>query len=507
VSSYVIGIDIGTQGTKAALFDEEMKLVTTAFEESRLISPEPGTVWQEPDDLYMSCARTIKELLDKSGIKPSDVATIGIDGQMAGIMGVDEKGEASTYYDSWLDTRCGKYMEQMRARAGKRIIELSGGPATYVHGPKILWWKNEQPEAYRRTARFVTPQAYVVGRMTGLAGSEAYFDYTHLHFSCLADNANKRWSDELLETFDIDKSKMARIVSPFDVIGKVTKDFAALSGLVEGIPVVAGCGDTAASTFGSGMFDKGLIMDCAGTASVLCSVVDSYVPDTQNETLTMMRSPVDGLFLPLAYINGGGMCIRWFRDTLSGKPTASYGELEAEAENITPGSEGLIFIPHFSGRVLPSNTNLKGAWLGLDFKHTRGHMFRAVMEAVAYEYRYYLSVLRNLHPEDEFNNMLIIGGGAKSPLFNRIKADVLGVRVTTFETGETALLGSAVIAAYGIGMLEDYRKPIRSVMKKGAEFVADMNRHKEYDLYAKSYLMAIDQITPFYDNFVIMKET
>lgn len=507
MSSYVIGIDIGTQGTKAALFDEEMKLVTTAFEESRLISPEPGTVWQEPDDLYMSCARTIKELLDKSGIKPSDVATIGIDGQMAGIMGVDEKGEASTYYDSWLDTRCGKYMEQMRARAGKRIIELSGGPATYVHGPKILWWKNEQPEAYRRTARFVTPQAYVVGRMTGLAGSEAYFDYTHLHFSCLADNANKRWSDELLETFDIDKSKMARIVSPFDVIGKVTKDFAALSGLVEGIPVVAGCGDTAASTFGSGMFDKGLIMDCAGTASVLCSVVDSYVPDTQNETLTMMRSPVDGLFLPLAYINGGGMCIRWFRDTLSGKPTASYGELEAEAENITPGSEGLIFIPHFSGRVLPSNTNLKGAWLGLDFKHTRGHMFRAVMEAVAYEYRYYLSVLRNLHPEDEFNNMLIIGGGAKSPLFNRIKADVLGVRVTTFETGETALLGSAVIAAYGIGMLEDYRKPIRSVMKKGAEFVADMNRHKEYDLYAKSYLMAIDQITPFYDNFVIMKET
>jgi len=506
VSSYVIGIDIGTQGTKAALFNEDMELVTTAFEESRLISPEPGTVWQEPDDLYMSCARTIKELLQKSGIKPSDVAAIGIDGQMAGIMGVDEKGEASTYYDSWLDTRCGKYMEQMRARAGKRIIELSGGPATYVHGPKILWWKNEHPEAYRKTAKFVMPQAYVTGRISGLAGSEAYFDYTHLHFSCLSDNANKRWSDELLETFDIDKSKMARIVSPFDVVGKVTKDFAAISGLVEGIPVVAGCGDTAASTFGSGMFDRGLILDCAGTASVLCSVVDSYVPDTQNETLTMMRSPVDGLFLPLAYINGGGMCVRWFRDTLSGKPAASYDELQDEAREVPPGSENLIFIPHFSGRVLPSNTNLKGAWLGLDFKHTRGHMYRSVMESVAYEYRYYLSVLRSLYPNDAFDSMLTIGGGAKSPLFNQIKADVLGVRVTTFETGETALLGSAVIAAYGIGMLNDYRKPIRSVMKKGAEFVADMDRHKEYDLYAKSYLNAIDQITPYYDNFITMKE-
>lgn len=500
MSSYIIGIDIGTQGTKAALFNEDMELVTTAFEESRLISPKPGTVWQEPDDLYLSCARTIKELLDKSGTSPADVNAIGIDGQMAGIMGVDEKGQASTYFDSWLDTRCGGQMEEMRARAGKRIIELSGGPASYVHGPKILWWKHEHPEAYRKTAKFVLPHAYVVGRMTGLSGEEAYFDYTHLHFSCLADNANKKWSDELLETFDIDKSKMARIVSPFDVMGKITAEFAAVSGLIEGIPVVAGCGDTAASTFGSGMFEREMILDCAGTASVLCSVVDTYVPDTEHETLTMMRSPVDGLFLPLAYINGGGMCIRWFRDTLSGRPAAGYKEIDAEAAAIDPGSEGLIFIPHFSGRALPSNTNLKGAWLGLDFKHTRGHMYRAVMESIAYEYRYYLSVLRSLHPEDSFNNMLTIGGGAKSALFNQIKADVLGVDVTTFETGETALLGSAVIAAYGTGMLSDYRKPIQKVMKKGAEFVADMSRHNSYSPYAEAYLKAIDQVTPFYEN-------
>jgi xylulokinase len=492
-------MDIGTQGTKAALFDEEMKLITTAFEESRLISPKPGTVWQEPDDLYMSCAATIKELLDKSGIAAKGVAAIGIDGQMAGIMGVDENGEASTYYDSWLDTRCGRYMEEMRSRAGKRIIELSGGPATYVHGPKILWWKNEHPEAYAKTAKFVTPQAYVVGRMTGLPGNEAYFDYTHLHFSCLADNANNRWSDELLGTFGIDKNKMARIVSPFEVAGRVTKDFAAISGLIEGIPVAAGCGDTAASTFGLGMFDRGKVLDCAGTASVLCSVVDSFVPDTANETLTMMRSPIDGLFLPLAYINGGGMCVRWFRDTLSGKPAAGYDDLEKEAEAVEPGSEGLFFIPHFSGRVLPSNTNLKGAWLGLDFKHTRGHMYRAVMESIAYEYRYYLSVLSSLYPDDGFNSMVIIGGGAKSALFNQIKADVLGIGITVFETGETALLGSAVIAACGVGMLSDYRQPIRQVMKKKAEFAFDAGRHKTYSLYADAYLEAIDRVTPFYD--------
>jgi xylulokinase len=153
---HIIGIDIGTQGTKAALFNEEMELVCTSFEESRLISPTPGTVWQEPDDLYNSCINTIKELLEKSGISGTEIAAIGLDGQMAGIMGIDASGEASTYYDSWLDMRCGKYMNLMNERAGKRIIELSGGPVTYIHGPKILWWKNEHPDTYARTARFMS---------------------------------------------------------------------------------------------------------------------------------------------------------------------------------------------------------------------------------------------------------------------------------------------------------------------------------------------------------------
>ncbi len=498
MGAYVIGIDIGTQGTKAALFNEDMELLYTAFEESRLISPKPGTVWQEPVEIFSSCANTIKELLEKSGVSGSDIAGIGLDGQMAGIMGIDESGEASTYFDSWLDMRCGRYMNEMRERAGKRVIALSGGPVTYIHGPKILWWKNEQPEAYAKTAKFVLPQAYVVGKMTGLKADEAYFDYTHLHFSCFADTANKCWSQELLDTFDVSADKMPRIISPFDVVGKTTKEFAAISGLAEGVPVVAGCGDTAASTFGSGMFRRNMVLDCAGTASVLCSVVDSYVPDTEFETLTMMRSPIDGLFLPLAYINGGGMCMRWFRDTLSGSPAASYKVLDAEALSVPQGSEGITFIPHFSGRVLPNNPFLKGSFLGLDFKHTRGHMFRSVMEAVAYEYTYYLSVLRKLYPNDSFDDMITIGGGANSSLFNQIKADVMGVNVTTFEMGETALLGSAVIAGCGVGLLSDYKKPIERVMRKGAGFQSDKKAHEQYAPCAQTYLKAMDILTEFY---------
>lgn len=498
MAEYLIGVDIGTQGTKAALFDGALTQLATAFVPSRLISPAPGIVWQEPDSLYASCAEAIRMLMEQSGADPRHIAAIGLDGQMAGIMGVDENCEATTWYDSWLDMRCGKYMDMMRQRAGTRIIELSGGPATYIHGPKILWWKHEQPEAYEKTARFILPHTYVVGRMTGLRGDEIYFDYTHLHFSCFADNFKKEWSRELLSEFDIAPSKMPRIISPFTIVGYTTAEFAACSGTVAGIPVAAGCGDTAASTFGSGMFDNDRMLDIAGTASVLCSVVDSYAPDVQHETMTMMRSPVDGLWLPLAYVNGGGMCIRWFRDTLSGTPHATYDELQREASDIAPGSEGLLFIPHFSGRVLPNDPYLKGSFLGLDFAHTRGHLYRAILESVAYEYRYYLSVLHALYPQNAFDTLCCIGGGANSALFNQIKADVLGVTVETFQTGETALIGSAVIAGYGAGLLSDYRAPIRRVMERQATFAADAAATTRYRPCANAYLSAIDSVSAFY---------
>ena len=498
MSAYLIGIDIGTQGTKAALFDERIDLIATAFRPSRLISPRPGVVWQQPEEMYRACAETVRELMDATGVSPADVAGLGLDGQMAGIMGIGADGEASTHYDSWLDMRCGPNMEHMNRVAGRRIIELSGGPATYVHGPKILWWKENEPDAYRKTAKFVLPHAYIVGKICGLGAEGAYFDHTHLHFSCLADNAGKRWSEELLETFGIDRGKMPRILSPFDVVGRVSGEFARQSGLVPGIPVVAGCGDTAASTFGSGMFESDRVLDCAGTASVLCGVVDRYVPDIQNATLTMMRSPVDGLFLPLAYVSGGGMCVRWFRDTLTGTPPASYDVLQREAETVAPGSEGVLFVPHFSGRVLPMNPNLKGSFAGLDFRHTRAHLYRAVLEAVAYEYAYYLSILKSLHPGSAFDRMLTVGGGAKSGLFNQIKADVLGVRVNTFEMGETALIGSAVIAGVGVGLLSDYKGPIRRAIRPGETYLPDEKKHRAYAPFARDYLEAIDHLTGFY---------
>ncbi|MDR2606881.1 MAG: hypothetical protein LBC57_00695 [Treponema sp.] len=491
MSDLLIGIDIGTQGTKAGLFNPDMILLSEAFEASRLIRRETGTVWQEADDIYGSVIRVIRELLEKARVKGGDVAAIGLDSQMAGIMGIDAKGEAATYYDSWLDTRCKKQVQVMRSRAGKRIMQICGGPVSFTHGPKILRWKEEEPETFKKIAKFVLPHGYVVGKICGLDAEHATFDYTHCHFSGFADNLRKTWSDELLAAFGIPREKMARIVSPFEIAGRTTADFAALTGLVTGIPVAAGAGDTAASVLGAGLFEKDSILDVAGTASVLCALADSYAPDTAHETMTMMRSPEDGKWYPLAYINGGGLTIRWFRDNFSGNPPASYAELEEEAAGVAPGSEGLIFIPHFAGRVLPAMPNLKGSFSGLDLKHGRAHLFRAVMEGIAYEYSFYLSVLRDLYPGSAYTRLSSIGGGSKSDFFNTIKADVLGLDTVSFIAGDTALAGSAVIAGCGAGLFKDPKEPVLKTIRERKRIHSNPAAHEIYKTIAKRYLKTL----------------
>lgn len=490
-----IGVDIGTQGTKAVLFNDEMQPMASAFEASRLINPTPGVVWQEPREMLQSVLNTIGKVMSTPGADARSVGGIGIDSQMAGIMGIDEDGEAATVYDSWLDNRCSPYIEQMRAMDGREVTAITGGPVSCSHGPKILWLKNEHPELYAKVAKFVLPHGYVIGKLAGLPARAATFDHTCLQYSGFGDNLNKCWSPKLLDRFGVDGEKMPRIVSPFEVVGGVTPEAAAACGLRPGTPLVAGAGDTAASIFGTGMFETGTVLDCAGTASVLCGVVKEYAPDVRFSTLTMMRSPEERVWYPLAYIGGGGMCIRWMRDTLGAG--ADYAQLEQEAARIQPGCEGLVFVPHWSGRVLPNDPSMKGAFLGLDWKHSRGHMYRAVMEAIAFEYAYYMDVMKQQYPLQLFSDLYAVGGGAASELFLRIKSHATGLPVTAFEQGDAALVGSAVIAAHGTGALENYRGVITRTRKPRFHAEPDPQVEAIYQDQKEAYLDALKHISSF----------
>lgn len=490
---YVIAVDIGTQGTKAGLLDQELHMLDTEFEESNIISSGQGRAYEEPEKIYGSVIRVIRRLSEKCRDAAKNVRVISIDSQMAGIMGVKADGSAASYYDSWLDTGCWEQVERLK-KYNVQITEKTGGPVSFTHGPKMLWWKETRPEIYRDICKFVLPHAYVVGRLCGLSGEELYMDYTSLPYSGCADNKNKVWSEEITELIGIDRSKLAKIVSPFEIVGSLTAEAAEECGLSAGIPLTAGSGDTSASLYGLGIDECGALVDCAGTASVLSSVVKEFRPDTENGTLSLLRSPADGLWYPLAYINGGGMNIRWFRDFAG----SSYDELEQGAQGVAAGSEGLLCIPHFSGRVLPNDNFLAGSFTGVHWKHTKYHFYRAIMESIAYEYAYYLGILKKLYPDTGFHTMHSIGGGSNSDLFSQIKADVLGSEVITYQTGDTALLGDGAIGLMAVGSIFSPGKLLEGARVVKKRFAPDEEKHRIYEEQAEKYLKDMEIISQIY---------
>lgn len=486
----IIGVDIGTQGTKTALYSISGEQLASDFVSSVLITPCVGAVEEDPDNILASVIKTVRAVMEKSGASPSDVAAIGMDGQMAGIIGIDSDFNAVTPLDSWLDRRCEPYIEFMRQTAGDDLIRLTGCPVTYAHGPKILRLKNEFPGVYSRVSKFVEPVTYVVGKICGLAADEAYIDYTNLHFSGFSDNAGLCWSDELCREFGIDMGKLPDITEPFRIVGRLSASSASAMGLNGGIPVVAGCGDQAATSLGAGVAAEGECFDGAGTASVFSCCTSVYSPDIKHRTVLYPRHVIPGLFQPMAYISGGGLCLKWFRDTVL-EGTKTYRELEDEAAMLQPGCGGLIFIPHFCGRTCPNDPDVKGMFWGLDYSHGSAAMFRAVMESIAYEYRMYLDILCGCgmkRPSTVFGT----GGGSASPCFDRIKADVLGMDYSVTERKDTAPFGAALLAGYGTGIYPDLASAAKRLAGIAGTYKADPGRHDLYKSRAEEYLHILE---------------
>lgn len=492
---YLLGIDIGTAGTKTGLFDLEGNLLAVAYEESILRYPAPGWVEQDAEDFYRTTCLTIRQVLEKSNVNPRDIAGIAFDGQMAGILGIDEEWNAVTRYDSWLDVRCQKYVDWIRENYCDKFIATVGMPPSIAHGPKMIWWKHEEPETYARIAKFIVPAVYVAGRICGLKAEEAFIDYTYLHFSGVSDALKMEWSSELLETFGLPLEKLPRIEEPWHIIGYVTKKAAQDTSLAEGTPVAAGAGDTAVSFLGAGLVEKGLVADVAGTASVLACCVDEFVPDVENKTLIMPRAVQPGFWFAMAYIGGGGLCLRWFRDTFAVEEklsavetgTSVYNILNEAAEGVPPGSAGLIFVPHLGGRICPYDSNIRGAWIGFSWNHDRKSFYRSILEAIAYEYCYYINLKRKLFPHIEFKEVRVIGGGARSELWNQIKANILGIPYVTLNKEEVGILGSALLAGYAVGIYRNLASVAKELARPGRRYEVDEKLHAYYQPYTELY--------------------
>jgi len=452
-----IGVDIGTQGVKAALYDQDGACLAEAFRKSELLHPTPGAVEEDPERQVRSTCEAISECAARAAAAGT-VRAISIDGQMAGIIGVGEDGRHVTPYDSWLDTRCAHWIEHMQAKAGGRIVQKTGGPPSFNHGPKILWWKHERPDAFARIRAFVQPGGYAVMRLCGMGGEAAFIDRSYLHFSGFADARAAAWDPGLCRAFGVDPSVLPRIVQSHEQVGELSPSMAAACGLPAGVAVMAGCGDTAASFLSCGAIRAGICVDVAGTASVFAATTADFRADAKSMVLSCGRSAIPGLWHPYAYINGGGMNLEWFREKLAGAPGAAgpdFEQLNTLAAAVTPSDDDPYFIPHLGGRVSPSWPHLRGAWVGLTWEHGPGHLFRSVLEGVALEYGIYLRSLAELFGPGTVSEVRVTGGGEKSAAWNRIKADTLGVPMVQVMGAGGAPLGSALLAGYGEGTLRD----------------------------------------------------
>jgi xylulokinase len=486
----VIGVDVGTTSTKAGAYRLDGSAVSTAQAETSLRRRGRSAVEQDPEELLASAFTTVAQCVERAGAGRDGVAAISVTGQMAGILGIDRDWRPVAPYDSWLDARCAPQLERLAAEHGDLVCERTGCPPMVDHAPKMQWWRDERPEAYADTAAFVMPAVYVAGALAGLSAADAFVDRTYLHFTGVADARTGTWSPELLAALELDAGKLPRIVAPDAIVGELTAGAAARCGLLPGVPIAAGMGDTAAGALGAGIVRPGQLLDTAGTAAVLVGAVDAFSADPEHG-LIVMAGVLPDQWLPLNYVAGGGLSLPWLADIASGAGAGGDGPgtlaaLLDEAAAVAPGADGLAFIPHLEGRIAPHAPAMRGGFLGLSLAHGRAQLARAILEAVAFEYATYLRAMRRLHPGVEFASARVIGGGARSRLWNSIKADVLGVPVERITMEETATRGAAILAASAVGLVGDLaavaaRAPTADVVEP------DAGRHERYAALVDRY--------------------
>jgi xylulokinase len=498
-ADYLIGVDLGTSIVKATLFNAEGRRLADASRAPALRQPEPGLAEQDGDEFHTAALSCIEEVVEKAGLNGSSVAAIAFDGQMAGAMGIDREGKAITpWYPSALDTRYQPYLEEMLKNAGRRLVELTG--SLPFAAPRMLWWKKENPDLYNRIYRVVILANYVAGRMAGLPGDEAFIDPSYLTWFGLADSKERAWSVELAGMFDLSADKLPRIVSATSIIGRLSDPAAASCGLIGGIPLIAGTGDQVASCLGAGLVAEGQLIDVAGTFSVLATCMNRFLADTRHGMLHPLAGPVsESQWYPMMYISGGGLTHRWYceqfccddPEAFDATDDSVYRSLDERASKLTPGSEGLLFIPHLVGRACPSEPLMRGTWVGFTWTHRREHFYRAILESIAYDYAQALDVIRDYFPDERFREVRVIGGGASSDLWNQIKADVLGVPYMKLRIRDTAPLGCALMAGHAVGIFPDLAEAARRLTETHGRFEPRKAYHERYAEYAQAYSLAL----------------
>jgi xylulokinase len=442
-----LGVDTSTTATKALLMAADGQVLGVASSEYTYETPQPLWTEQHPDLWWQGTIDSIRQVLAQTGVDPADVKGVGLTGQMHGLVLLDAAGEVLRPAILWNDQRTGAQCHEIRERLGKeRLIQITGNDAlTGFTAPKILWVRENEPEVYARTAHILLPKDYVRYRLTGgFAADKAGGAGT-----ILFDIATRDWSPEVLDALDIPAEWLPKTHEGPEITGTLSAEAAQATSLKLGTPVVGGGGDQAAQAVGVGAVEPGIVALTLGTSGVVFASTPEPFVEPEGRLHAFCHSVPDRWHLMGVMLSAAGS-LRWYRDTLA--PGVHFETLLAPAAEVPVGSEGLLFLPYLTGERTPHPDPLaRGAFVGLTVRHTQPHMTRTVLEGVAFGLRDSFELMKSAGLA-EIRQVRVSGGGAKSPLWRQILADVLGVELVTVNTAEGAAYGAALLAATGTGV-------------------------------------------------------
>lgn len=440
----LLGLDIGTGGSRAVVIDGNGKLCAAAtVEHAAFASPEIGWAEQEPDDWWCASVEAIHKVL--LSVPAAEIAAIGISGQMHGAVVLDKQDVPIRPAIIWCDQRTSNQCDEITEKVGKtRLIEIAGNPAvTGFTLPKLLWLRENEPENWSRVRSVLLPKDYIRLRLSGDKAS----DVTDSSGTLLFDIAKRNWSHELMSAFELDAELFPRVFESSEITGAVSSKAAELTGLKAGTPIVAGAGDNAAGAVGLGIVESGMLSATIGTSGVVFASSDEPRFDPKGRIHTLCHA-VPGMWHNTGVTQAAGLSLKWFRETFS--PDASYDDLTALAEEVGAGSDGAIWLPYLMGERTPHlDANARAALVGLTASHTKGHIVRAVMEGVAFSLKDSIEIFRDLGVNA--TTIRLGGGGATSKLWRQIQADVYGQTVGIAKNDEGAAFGAALLAGVGAG--------------------------------------------------------
>jgi xylulokinase len=450
METYVLGIDVGTGGTRAIIMDADGRIAASATEEHEpFASPQIGWAEQRPEDWWRAAGAAVRKALTQSKLRGEHISCVGFSGQMHGAVMLDAADEVVRPALIWCDVRTEKQCRELNERIGsERLIQLTCNPALPNFTlTKFLWVRENEPENWKRVRSVMLPKDYVRFKLSG----ERATDVADASGTLMLDVARRRWSAEVLQAAQIDKALLPALYESPDVCGKVSAAGAEATGLAAGTPVVAGAGDQAAGATGMGIVTPGAVSATIGTSGVVFAATDRPALDPRGRLHTFCHA-VPGRWHVMGVTQAAGLSLRWFRDRFASASAAPgrdpYDQLTAEAASVPPGADGLLWAPYLMGERTPHlDPDARGVLAGLTASHTRAHVVRAILEGVAFSLKDTFTIFEEMNVP--VKRIRLGGGGARSPLWRQIQADVYGHEVEIVEAEEGAAYGAAILAGVG----------------------------------------------------------